>query len=279
MWFSCRNCGKPANIPQLLKQVDPRLHTEYVKEKYKGGPVKRPIYMQEAPFQGKTDIQIKLPTIEELPENHTARVFIRKRKIPREYWKTLFYADAFFAFANTLDPGKFDKGILKHDEARIVIPFYDINKTLITVQGRALGESKLKYITIKVDKDQPHIFGADRLDFEKRAYIVEGPFDSLFLSNALACAQSDLSSAAQEYGIDPSEDVVLVFDNEPRNKDIVRLIKKAIKGDWKIALWPKTYPFKDVNDGVLGGLDPERILETRVFSGARAELELNRWSM
>jgi len=279
LWFSCRNCSKSTNVPALIKHVDQRLHTEYVKEKYQNEP------SVKVPLQTKIEVteivnDIALLSIDKLDPSHTAYKFLEKRLIPKKNWKKLFYTDKFFTFSNSLEPGKFSKAVLKHDEARIVIPFYDKHHKLITIQGRALGDSKAKYITIKIDKTQPHIFGGDTVNHSKRIYIVEGPFDSMFLPNAMAAAQSDLASAMIEYGADPSEDYVLVFDNEPRNKDICRLMKKAIVDGWKICIWPLIFA-KDINEMVLSGITASTVqhdIDERTFKDLRATLELGRWS-
>lgn len=283
LWYSCRNCSKTTNVPALIKHVDNRLHNEYIKEKYQNEPDTKKLSAPKKPVENSKSRKtlVDLPCINDLSLNHSARQFLVKRKIPKNRFDKLFYADKFFEYANTLEPGKFDKSVLKHDEPRIVIPFFDKTEKLITIQGRALGESKSKYITIKIDKDQPHIFGGDTVDHKKRIYIVEGPFDSMFLSNAMAVAQSDLAASMIEYGADPKEDYVLIFDNEPRNKDIVRQMKKAVSIGFKICIWPPVTASKDINEMVLQKVEPlhiKEIIDQRTYSGVRAELELGRWS-
>ena len=54
--------------------------------------------------------------------------------------------------------------------------------------------------------------GLDRIDMSKQIYAVEGPLDSLFLDNCIAVGGSDLNKL--------ESDVIIIFDNEPRNKEI-----------------------------------------------------------
>ena len=46
----------------------------------------------------------------------------------------------------------------------------------------------MRYITIMLDEDSPKVFGLDRVNETEPIYIVEGPFDSLFLDNSIAMA-------------------------------------------------------------------------------------------
>ena len=134
---------------------------------------------------------------------------------------------------------KIEKDGLKEDDPRLVIPFFNEEKTLVSFQGRALGESKLRYITVKLDENNHKVFGLDRVvldDEEKEVYVTEGPIDSMFLENAVATADSNLKSADRVIN---KTKLVLVFDNEPRNKDICRMMEQAIEEHYKIVIWPE----------------------------------------
>ena len=77
--------------------------------------------------------------------------------------------------------------IYKHlyEEPRLVIPFFDKSRKMFAVQGRALGQSDLRYITVRIDEQYPKIYGLDRVDISKPIYVVEGPIDSLFIENCI----------------------------------------------------------------------------------------------
>ena len=83
-------------------------------------------------------------------------------------------------------------GELRKEDPRIIIPFFDRNKNLVAAQGRSVENSTLRYFTIKIDKKASKIFGLDRWDDRQVAYMTEGPFDSMFLPNAMAMAGSDI---------------------------------------------------------------------------------------
>jgi len=71
-----------------------------------------------------------------------------------------------------------------------------------------------------------------------------------------------------------------VYDNEPRNKDIVKQISKAIKEQFQVVIWPATIESKDINEMILSGLTKQQlmsIIKENTYSGLRAEMELNNW--
>ena len=67
----------------------------------------------------------------------------------------------------------------------------------------------------------------------KFVIVVEGPFDSMFLDNAIATADANLSMT--EYL--GKDNLILVFDNEPRNKFILKynlIVYILIYVKWKL---------------------------------------------
>jgi transcription elongation factor Elf1 len=283
IWFSCRNCTKTTNIPALIKHVDPFVYSEYLKEKYVGAKSTRvAAYNEEEKatqdFRAAFDA---LPSVCDLNVSHSARDFLNRRRIPVDRQSELKYCDAFFRFSNDLVPGKFPKSLLKSDEARIIIPVFDRKGNLTAYQGRALGAAKSKYIMIALDRTVPHVYGEDKVNRSKPMYVVEGPFDSMFLPNAFAAMNSDLSSAISNIGLTPDDDVVLIFDNEPRNPQIAKVMRKAIDAEWKVVIWPSDIAQKDINDCILSGADPKELVEIfdrRAYSGLRANMEMGRWA-
>ena len=73
---------------------------------------------------------------------------------------------------------------------------------MIAVSGRALetGDKTLRYITLRtVESDDKLVYGLDRVDFNKTIKIVEGPLDSLFLSNCLASGDANLTHVSKKF--------------------------------------------------------------------------------
>jgi hypothetical protein len=217
--------------------------------------------------------KLDLPTIESLPDEHYAKAYVTKRQIPEDNFSNLYFAQDFKKFVESMN---IEKDGLIEDDPRLVIPFYDADKNLVAFQGRALKDSKMRYITVKVAEGNK-FFGLDRINQEEDVYVTEGPIDSLFLENAGATADSNLK-AASNY-IDKSK-LVLVYDNEPRNKDICRLIEQAIEEHYRVVIWPEMIEEKDINEMVLSGFSIEElrdIISSNTFQNLRAKIEFINW--
>ena len=205
----------------------------------------------------------------ELGSDHPARKIINKRKLPDESLRDIFFCESFFKFTNTLIPNKFPS--LDGDHPRLLIPFRDEQGEIFAYQGRAFGEETPKYITIKLE-ERDKIFGLDKVDKSKHFYVVEGPLDSLFIDNCLAVGGSDFDRLEGDFTV--------IFDNEPRNKEINKQIEKTIEKGCSIVLWPEQVEEKDINDMILSGMSKEevqKIINENTFSGAGAKLRFAEW--
>jgi len=277
-FYMCHNCGASTTFYNFLKQVDPNLSQEYQLERYKNGTnngnYPKPEFEEfktEKPIFKKS---LELPTIDSLPEAHFAKVYVQQRRIPEAFSSQLYYAEDFSKFVEDLGIAK--EGLHK-DDKRLVIPFYDKEKNLVAIQGRSLGESKLRYITLKLHDDNKKVFGLDRIDEDKLVYVFEGPIDSMFIENAVATADSNLESITDV--LDKTK-VVLVFDNEPRNKEIVKKMEHAIDNHFNVVIWPEFIEEKDVNDMILNGFSPDEIqdiIDKHTAVNLRAKMEFVNW--
>ena len=281
LFFTCHNCGLSISFANFLKAADSILYREYQMERFKNesaGNVPKPSFDQfKTPNLSDrfSEAKINLPTISSLPDNHEAKSYLLSRKLPRQILNDLYYAQDFKSFCEeTLK--NFDKNV-PENEKRIVIPFYNKNNVLLGFQGRAVGESKIRYITILLDSENDKIFGLNKVDLTKKVYVVEGPIDSLFLDNSLAVMDAALFKIIKEVG---DYNYVFVYDNEPRNPDIVKNIKKTIEMGRSVCIWPQDISVKDINDMVINGLTPSEIMATIdrcTFTDLRAMLEFNQW--
>lgn len=278
LFYMCHNCGTSMSLGNFLKTIDNSLYREYQMERFKkessGNTPKPDFSMAKIKPVFNTSQKINLPTIDSLKEDHVAKQYMLKRKISREHLKHIYYAENFKAFVLELLPD-YEKTL--YDESRIVFPFYDQDKKLLGFQGRALNDSKVKYITVKMDEDFTKIYGLDRVDLTKRIYVVEGPIDSMFLQNSLATMDASLSNINLSLG---NYDYVFIHDNERRNSAIVKQMSKTINLEKNIFIWPKNIVVKDINDWIMTGTTPSEIqsvIDTNTFSGLRARLEFEQW--
>ena len=279
--FMCHNCSSAMGLPKFIKYVDPGLYNEYQLESFVQSNtvtkvdvndfVTKPVF--NIPVAPKSILLTNAKSINSLSHGHSARVYLENRKVPLD---NLYYTEDFAKFVKDLFP-QVDKQLYK--EERIVLPFYNKEGNLLGVQGRAIGQSKIKYITIKNDDATPKIYGWDRLDTSKTVYVVEGPIDSLFLSNCLATMDAALYTAPSVIGLD--FDYVFVYDNEPRNKQIVSNMRKTIELRRKICVWPDTIQYKDINEMVMSGMHPseiQHIIDSNTYEGLIATMKMNQWS-
>ena len=263
--FKCHNCGASMSLNNFLKEVDPVIHKQYTMEKFKQGHTGRnfvteePVFKFEAP---KFKKKLKLPKASEHPR---PAGYLTARKLnPDDF----YYAKHFKKFANSLK-STFDSE--EHDEERIIIPLY-YEKNLIGFQGRSLGPSKVKYITVMLDDDAPKIYGLDNIRRDAPVYVTEGPFDSTFIRNAIAMCGADADVG--RWGI---SNPVWIYDNEPRNREITNRIAKTIDAGHAVVIWPDSIDDKDINDMVMSGLDVQSVVELNTYSGLEAKLKFNTW--
>lgn len=275
--FGCFNCGASMSFPKFLKWYDSNLFGEYVKEKYVPDE-SSPVSQTKEQDRPKTfDTLDSLKTIEELQDDHPAKKYILSRKIPDAYFSKLRYAPKFKTWANTAYPNKF-KNIDK-DEPRLIIPLLDRNGDMFGFQGRSFKKNDdLKYITIMLE-DRPKIFGLDTVSLLQSVYMFEGPIDSMFIPNSLASAGGKIDVHVLSLGIHIN-DVVIVYDNEPRSVTTVKKMMDSIKSGFTVCIWPSSLKHKDVNDMILSGLSPEEvksIIDANSYSGIMADLKLAEW--
>jgi hypothetical protein len=72
-------------------------------------------------------------------------------------------------------------------------------------------------------------------------------------------------------------DYIWVFDNEPRNREIVNRISKTINRGEKVIIWPQNIKHKDINDMILTGLNVQDVIESNVYEGLIATVKFNEW--
>jgi len=265
--FKCHNCGASLSFNNFLKQIDTSLHKQYTMEKFKEGFAGgRNFVVEEPKFEFKKPVfkkKLDLPRADEVP---IAKEYLEKRKLdPSKF----YFAYKFKEWTNT-QKQTFDT--IGRDESRIIIPMYDEDKILIGFQGRSLGPNSVKYITVMINEDAPKIYGLDKIDNEKPIYIIEGPFDATLVQNGVAMCGSDLDIRSFGWS-----DCIYVYDNEPRNREIVNRIDKTINGGYKVVIWPKSIVEKDINDMVLGGHKIMSVLESNTYSGLQAKVKFNNW--
>ncbi len=264
--FKCHNCGASLSLNNFIKQIDPTLHKQYTMEKFKEGYTGKNFVVEEPKLDFKKPVfkkKLDLPRASEVP---VAKEYLEKRKLdPTKF----YFAHKFKKWVNTKKQ-TFDT--IGRDESRIIIPMYDTERNLIGFQGRSLGPNSVKYITVMLHEEAPKVYGMDTIDTEKSVYVVEGPFDSTFVNNSIALCGSD--GDLEHF---KTCDFIYVYDNEPRNKEIVNRIERCVRDNRRVVLWPNNIKEKDINDMIIAGYDIMPLLESNTYSGLEAQVHFNNW--
>ena len=272
LFYKCHNCGVGTTLGKLIEHLDSKSYKDYIMERYKSGVKtvnKEPEFKFDEPVFRSKDVCSTLNSLEELQDDHPARKIIDRRNLPISSYKDLFLCPEFYKFTNNLIPNKFPS--LDGDHPRLLIPFRDEEGEVFAYQGRAFGNEQPKYLTIKL-QERDKIFGLDRIDKREEVLVVEGPLDSLFLDNCIAVAGADVPNLDCDFTV--------VFDNEPRNKELLKQVEKTINRGHKICLWPEGMEYKDINDMILGGYTKEEIqdlIKHNTYQGTTATLWFTKW--
>ena len=112
----------------------------------------------------------------------------------------------------------------------------------------------------------------------KRIYVTEGPFDSMFLPNAVA-----MVGASKSVNLPDKlrmRDVVFCLDNEPRSIEIVSMMRNLIDKGHKVFIPENRLEEKVINEMILAGNKIENIVEyidENTYGGILAQAALSQW--
>jgi predicted RNA-binding Zn-ribbon protein involved in translation (DUF1610 family) len=264
--YKCHNCGVSLSFNNFLKKIDPMLHNQYTLEKFKEGFTGKNFVVEAPKFEFNKPTFIQKLDLPKASENLVAKEYLEKRKLNPEKF---YFADKFKEWTNRQKP---TFSAISKDENRIVIPLRTRDGKIFGFQGRALDSNDVKYITVLLDETIPKIYGMNNVDENRTVYIVEGPFDSEFIDNSIAMCGADVNISLLGF-----DDVVYIFDNEPRNREICDRISKLIDRGEKMVIWPKSITQKDINDMILTGLNVMDVIKSNTYTGLEAKVKFSDW--
>ena len=143
--YKCHNCGIGASFNNLLKHIDPKLHNDYIMERYKTNEPEVPDigkFTQPKFMKGSSPLKI-LKKVSSLRHDHPVKKFVMNRQIPSKVHYELFLAPKFYTWVNSIIPNKFSS--VDGDHPRLVIPFFDENNKMFAFKGERL---EMKYLSI-----------------------------------------------------------------------------------------------------------------------------------
>ena len=274
--FKCHNCGITRSFSNFLKDHVPHVYDEYVMERYKEGTIGKNVpkpdltqFIYKPKFEKRT---VDLEPLSRLNNFHVAKKYILDRGIPENKLDRLYYCPNFKEWTNTQ---KHTFSDTTNDEERIIIPLNNTDGDLIGFQGRSLSpNAKMRYITVMLDEDAPKLYGLDHINKNETIYIVEGPLDSFFLENAVAMCGSDVDIRSFGWS-----DYIWVYDNEPRSRQITDKLSKSIDAGDSVVIWPRSIKEKDLNDMSNSGVNVQSVVQSNVYQGLKAKLQLSNWKI
>ena len=262
--YKCHNCGKSTSSVNFLKDNFPMVHKEYVKEwlTESGRKPKK----KKLPSSNKFKFTPRFDLLNKTEDLKAIAVPVVENAIDRKYLIDRGVADFmmkdmwFVSTASSLSHlHKNYEGRQLGNDPRIILPFFSEEGEMIGLTGRAINDSPLRYLTMRFRDDVPLIFNANNVDKTKTIYVTEGPIDSLFLPNSIAVAGSDFKKLSDQY----KENAILIYDNEPRNREIIKKISEVIDLGYKVCIWSdkRVENCKDINDMIQSGISELELIE------------------
>lgn len=281
MSFFCHNCGESMGFSKFLQRVNHTLYNEYRLQSFKAyGSTKSekkntPILVNEEKTLKTSILDGVFERCDELTSNHPAIQYLQSRKVPEAKYGELYYIDN-IADVSRLNPKYIEK--MDAPEPRIVFPLYNNRGLINGISARSINDQGLRYIRIKFNDVDDLVFGLENIDKSKTVYVTEGEFDSLFVDNCIAMGNSSLHLSGRVLQYDVN--VVLIYDNQPRNPEIVKLLNKGLH-HYPVVIWPESLNRgKDINEMILSGMSQKevmQVLKQNTYSGLAAKLAFSKW--
>jgi transcription elongation factor Elf1 len=293
--YRCHNCGTGMSFYDFIKEIDPTMFQEFRMELFKerqssitsvrnsgtrGNSSEELEYSarktkKRTPQKPNNSTLMGMKSLSKLPDDHEAVLAMRARKVPEDAFKSIYYTPKMADVAHQMD--RYKK--TRFDEyPRVVFPFVDSEGIMTHLQGRAIGKvpKGSRYVTLEIE-DAPKVFGADKIDKTKTVFVVEGPIDSLFLSNCVGMGGADV-----DFSILAPSTTCFIFDNERRNSEIIKRMTKVSDMGYGVCVWGKEVNENDINDMILAGWkkeDLEAYILSHTFRGLKAKLAIADYSL
>lgn len=247
--YGCFNqCGAPASFYKFLETLDISVARDYRMRNFKskGQPDK---------FESLVDPCEEI--VEDIPDllglnnvfpvsiSSKAVAYLKSRSITN--MRDIYFTNDAHTIVNRYRPDTKKIDGFKNKEA-IVFPLMTVERAVYGFQMRFL-EGDFRYMTIMIDRRFPKILGLQKVDFKRKIFITEGVFDAMMFDNALANLDATLHNIASKTKLHKKQ-FVLVYDNEPHNKEVMQMMKKGVDEGYDVYFWPEgsSRYGKDFND-------------------------------
>jgi hypothetical protein len=288
--FYCHKCGTKLSFPQFIKTLNESMYYELLKEikdsnfneVIKGGnkrskkitlPIKKKIKIKKI-----TDY---LHPVSDYMENSIPALYLSKRQIPKRHWKKIYYfsGDPYAFFKKIFKSKKYiDKSV---NIEGLLYPFYNHENLLYGFAIRNLDSTSYqRFFNLTVDDITIEFLGINKVDFNKKVYILEGIYDKLSFSKdrqILAMLSLNLKFENIPKNIN-LRNIIYVFDNEYDNKNLYESALKVIDMGFGLMIWDVEMKEKDINDLKQKGWNDDDFIsyfERNTYYGFNAIFELN----
>lgn len=276
-FFYCHNCGTSLSLKNFIKNVNPDLYREMQKDmltsKNRIKIDKKPAITAPKFVIKKHDDKLLIP-VSELDDTHPAKIYLKGRNISDNSLPYVKWTDNFPELVQKTIGDKYKDTKLPMNG--IIFQLRELDGTLTGYQIRSIDKDcpkSQRFIICSINDE--HGFFYKELDLKKKIYIVEGCIDSLFIENSLAVLSASL------YRIHPSENCIYINDQEPRNKEVSKQIKRCIDRGYPVVLLPQhEYEGMDINDLINSGIkqnDLLKLFDEHTFSGLSAKMQFSKW--
>jgi len=268
--IKCFNCDYSSSFQYFLKIHFPNYYSDYIKEKFDANSY-IPVKQSNIDLFAQEYSSLNLLKIKDLPIEHKASLYLRRRKLPINIINEFYYSENFSEWLNT----DIEEGAVNYksdSDRRIVIPFYNQYRKIFAIQGRSIDYADPKVITHKTDKEKDLLYGLDTVDFAKPVFVTEGAFDSILIDNAISVSGS-MSNINAILKYTHKDNLICIIDNDFRNKYTDKFQERIIRQGYKTVLWPRVTDFKDLNEAIIKGYSKEElmtIINENTFQGLNA---------
>jgi hypothetical protein len=74
--------------------------------------------------------------------------------------------------------------------------------------------------------------------------------------------------------------MTVIVDNQPRNKEVCKVIENLVEKDYNVVIWPQSLKEKDINDIVKAGKSlayVQSLIDKNTFRGLQARANFYAW--
>jgi hypothetical protein len=273
----CFNCNYHAPLWKFLKEYYPDIYKDYQVESFlekdqdkKKDQVFTEPVRSKLLFSPKSEQLKNVKPVTSIPDCVS---YLERRAIPKSQWKKFIYVENFREFCDKLG---YTKASELEEDARLVIAFFK-NGEIIGVQGRSMmPNAKMRYITIRLSEET--VMYTEGVDLSKDVFVFEGIYDAMMVSNGAGSLSSNLERVSAEI---PKEMMILCFDNEPRNPNIVSGMKRGLLSDYRVFIPDRQMIYKDINEMVMQGVwthqEAEDYIKQNTYTKTKGLLYLTQW--